>query len=175
MMHNPMNSGGKWARAVWFCAVAARVAVSTAEEPAAMMTASNESGVVQILAPTYRDIAYGPHSKQVLHFWKAESETPAPLLVFIHGGGWTSGSRTDRRFCGLYREILRAGISVASIEYRSIQEAAAEGIKPPVKGCLCDAARKVQFFRSKASEWQIDKTRIAMLKGSPAKAGGTSL
>ena len=41
-----MNSGGKWARAVWFCAVAARIAVSTAEEPAAMMTVSNEGGVV---------------------------------------------------------------------------------------------------------------------------------
>ena len=161
-----MNSGGKWARAVWFCAVAARVAVSTAEEPAAMMTASNESGVVQILAPTCRDVAYGPHPKQVLHFWKAEGATPAPLLVFIHGGSWTSGSRTDRRFCGLYREMLRAGISVASIEYRSVQEAAAEGIKPPVKGCLCDAARAVQFIRSKASEWQIDKTRIALSGGS---------
>lgn len=160
------NGGGLRSPAIWFCAMAATVAVCTAEEPAAMMTVSNESGVVQILAPTFRDIAYGPHPKQVIHFWKAESERPAPLLVFIHGGGWTSGSRTDRRFCGLYRELLRAGISVASIEYRSIQEAAAEDIKPPVKGCLYDAARAVQFIRSKASEWHIDKTRIALSGGS---------
>ena len=147
-------------------ALAMAAGMCAAEGPAAMMTVTNEGGVVQVLAPTFRDVAYGPHPKQVIHFWKAESEKPAPLLVFIHGGGWTGGSRTDRRFCGFYQEFLRAGISVASVEYRFIQEAAADGTVPPVKVCLRDAARAIQFIRSKASEWHLDKTRVALSGGS---------
>lgn len=137
-----------------------------AETPVSLMTVTNESGVVQIAAPTFRDVAYGRHPKQVLHFWRAESAAPAPLLVFIHGGGWTGGSRTDRRFCALFPGVLKAGIAVASVEYRFVQEAAADKVEPPVKACLLDAARAVQFLRSKAGEWNIDKTRVALSGGS---------
>ena len=38
--------------------------------------------------PTEYDVAYGPHPKQLIHFWKAESDNPTPVLLFIHGGGW---------------------------------------------------------------------------------------
>lgn len=41
--------------------------------------------------PTMSNIAYGPHERQVLDFWKAESDKPTPLLFFIHGGGWVNG------------------------------------------------------------------------------------
>src|SRR5690606_18092679 len=43
--------------------------------------------------PTHYDLSYGPHPKQLIHFWKAESTEPTPLLLFIHGGGWTAGGR----------------------------------------------------------------------------------
>src|SRR6185436_10360250 len=45
--------------------------------------------------PTLADVAYGKHPKQVLHFWKAESDKPTPLVMFIHGGGWTGGDRSS--------------------------------------------------------------------------------
>ena len=137
-----------------------------AESPSGMMTVTNEKGVVSLTAPTFRDVAYGAHPKQVLHFWKVQSAQPTPLLVFIHGGSWTGGSRTDTRFCGLLPHLLKANISVASVEYRFIQEAAADKVVPPVKGCLLDAARAVQFIRSKAVEWNIDTSRIALSGGS---------
>lgn len=131
-----------------------------------MMTVTNEKGVVEITAPTFANVPYGQHPKQVVHFWKVASEKPAPLLVFIHGGSWTGGSRTDARFCALLPHMLQAGISVASVEYRFIQETTADKVVPPVKGCLLDAARAVQFLRSKAGEWNIDKTRLAVSGGS---------
>jgi acetyl esterase/lipase len=115
--------------------------------------------------PTHFDVAYGPHRKQVLHFWKAESDKPTPLLLYIHGGGWMAGERLS----GLKRmlpEMLDAGISVASVEYRFIPEATADGESPPVKGPLHDAARALQFVRSKAAEWNIDKRRIGASGGS---------
>ena len=116
-------------------------------------------------APTLADVPYGTHPKQVLHFWKAESEKPAPLLFFIHGGGWQAGNRASG-LVKLLPEILKAGISVVSIEYRFVQEAYAAGVKPPVEWPLHDAARALQFVRSKAAEWNIDKQRIGASGGS---------
>ena len=115
--------------------------------------------------PTLEDVAYGKHSKQVLNFWKAESSKPTPLLFFIHGGGWTHGDRTSG-LGGLLPEMLKNGISVVSIEYRFISEATADKIVPPVKGPLSDAARALQFVRSKAGEWNLDKARIGASGGS---------
>lgn len=114
--------------------------------------------------PTMSDVAYGSHKKQVLDFWKAESDKPTPLLFFIHGGGWQGGSKD--RVGPLASEMLKAGISVVSVEYRFIPEATADGVVPPVKGPLHDAARALQFVRSKAGEWNIDKTRIGASGGS---------
>ena len=55
---------------------------------------------------------------------------------------------------------------MVSIEYRFIPEATADKVVPPVKGPLTDAARALQFVRSKAKEWNIDKTRIGATGGS---------
>ena len=116
--------------------------------------------------PTRADVPYGPHPKQVLDFWQAKSEQPAPLLFFVHGGGWMTGDKAKPDFLA---QCLASGISVVSINYRFIPDAAAEKIDPPVKACLDDAARALQFVRSKASEWRIDKSRIGGCGGS---AGG---
>ncbi len=115
--------------------------------------------------PTHYDVAYGPHPKQQIHFWQAESDRPTPLLLFVHGGGWMGGGRLSG-LAGMLPTILDAGISVASVEYRFIPEATADGVVPPVKGPLHDAARALQFVRSKASEWNIDKERIGASGGS---------
>ncbi|MBI5683850.1 MAG: alpha/beta hydrolase [Verrucomicrobia bacterium] len=113
--------------------------------------------------PTMANVAYGKHPKQVLDFWKAESSSPTPLLFYIHGGGWMGGSKD--RVSGV-ADYLKAGISVVSVEYRFIPEATADEVVPPVKGPLHDAARALQFVRSKAAEWNIDKKRIGASGGS---------
>ena len=43
--------------------------------------------------PTHADISYGPHERHVLDFFKADSDKPTPVLVFIHGGGWLHGNK----------------------------------------------------------------------------------
>src|SRR5688572_24436207 len=47
--------------------------------------------------PTFADIAYGPHERNKLDFWKAKSDKPAPVIVFIHGGGFTGGDKSRVR------------------------------------------------------------------------------
>ena len=113
--------------------------------------------------PTFKAVAYGTHRKQILDFWKAPSDKPTPLVVYIHGGGWLNGSRVD---AGSVEEFLKAGISVAAVEYRFIDEATADGVVPPVKGPMEDAAHAIQFLRSRAGEWNFRKDRIAAWGGS---------
>jgi acetyl esterase/lipase len=118
--------------------------------------------------PTLADVRYGEHPKQVLHFWKAPAaaaESPAPLVFFIHGGGWQGGDRMSG-LGTMLEKLLAAGISVTSVEYRFIAEAMEEGVKPPVKAPLADAARALQLVRSKAGEWHVDKARVAASGGS---------
>lgn len=117
-------------------------------------------------APTLADVAYGPHERHKLDFWKAESSSPAPLVFVIHGGGWQGGDK-DRVSRSIQVErLLQQGISVAAINYRFVKQAEADGVKPPVKGPLDDAARALQFVRSKAVEWNIDKSRVGATGGS---------
>lgn len=118
--------------------------------------------------PTVADLAYGPHPKQVLHFWKAPAATaekPAPLVYYIHGGGWQGGHRL-RGVDEMLPTLLEAGISVASVEYRFIAEATRQGIEPPVRAPLYDAARGLQTVRSKAADWHVDPRRIVASGGS---------
>lgn len=118
--------------------------------------------------PTQEDVAYGPHERNKLDFWRAPAATPekpAPLVVCIHGGGFVGGDKTSFRGAKV-QALLDKGVSVASINYRFRQHA-------PVQDILRDAARAVQYLRFKASEWGIDKTRIAAQGGSAG--AGTSL
>jgi len=113
--------------------------------------------------PTLANVPYGAHERQVLDFYQAKSDKPTPLLFFIHGGGWVTG---DKKSPAGLKECLAAGISVVSINYRYSWQAQLEGVKPPVEGPLRDAARALQFVRSKAAEWNIDKKRIGASGGS---------
>jgi len=114
--------------------------------------------------PTLTNIRYGKHERNVLDFWKASSRKPTPLVFVIHGGSWTGNSKEIiQRFVDV-PALLKEGISVVAINYRFVQPA--EGVNPPVKTPLYDAARALQFVRSKANEWNIDRTRIGAAGGS---------
>jgi acetyl esterase/lipase len=122
--------------------------------------------------PTLAGVRYGDHQRNVLDFWKAESAKPTPLVFVIHGGGWMGGSKERLQRFADAKALLDAGISVVAINYRFVPQAEAVGIKPPVRGPLHDAARALQFVRSKAGEWNIDKKRIGAAGGG-AGAGAS--
>lgn len=124
---------------------------------------------VPAVPPTAANVAYGPLERQVLDFWQAKSDSPTPLVLCIHGGGWSGGDKSGY-YAGV-KTYLDNGISVATINYRLMAQANAQQVKPPVKAPLEDAARALQFLRSQAKEWNIDKKRIGATGGS---AGGCS-
>ncbi len=116
------------------------------------------------IARTHADVAYGKHERQVLDFWQAKSETPTPVVLLIHGGGWVNGDKSG--YHNGVKRYLDAGVSVVAINYRLVTQADTAEIKPPVKWPLEDAARALQFVRSKAKDWNLDKTRIGATGGS---------
>ncbi|HEY7314701.1 MAG TPA: alpha/beta hydrolase [Gemmataceae bacterium] len=112
------------------------------------------------------NVPYGQHPRQVLDFYPAQSDKPTPVVFYIHGGGWRNGDKKMNP-----KPFLDKGISVVAINYRFVQQGEKEKVVPPVKAPLEDAARALQFVRSKAGEWNLDKKRIGATGGS---AGGCS-
>ena len=108
---------------------------------------------------------YGTHERQVIDFWQAKSDKPTPLMLYIHGGGWRGGDKNTLPGT-IIEQYLNAGISVAAINYRYVQNAVELKIEPPVKAPLEDAARALQTIRSKAKDWNLDKKRIGATGGS---------
>ncbi|MFK7767713.1 MAG: alpha/beta hydrolase fold domain-containing protein [Mariniblastus sp.] len=116
--------------------------------------------------PTLTEIRYGEHKRQVMDFWKADSSKPTPLVFVIHGGGWRGGSKEIvHRFVDV-AALLKANISVVAINYRYVTQAKGEDQKPPVQVPLNDAAKALQFVRSKSEQWNIQKNRIGAAGGS---------
>ena len=111
-------------------------------------------------------VPYGKHPRQVLDFYQAKSDKPTPVVFYIHGGGWQNGDKKTNP-----QPFLAKGISVVAINYRYVKNGVEEKVDPPVKAPLEDAARALQFVRSKAAEWNLDKKRIGATGGS---AGGCS-
>lgn len=110
-----------------------------------------------------RNLSYGPNERNVLDVYLAENkEEPTPMLIFFHGGGYLTGDKQDFQQMDLMQECLDAGISVASCNYRFIDEY-------PFPAPMNDGTRAIQYVRSMAEEWGIDPERIVTAGSS---AGG---
>jgi acetyl esterase/lipase len=115
----------------------------------------------QTVGPTFTDVQYGAHEKELMNFWRFESEQPAGVLLHIHGGGWMGGNKLE----GARPKNLTGRYHLASISYPLVNE----GAQQPAM--LNAALRAVQFLRFKAAKWNIDPDRIVLTGGS---AGGCS-
>jgi acetyl esterase/lipase len=116
--------------------------------------------------PDLVNVSYGPHERNVLDLWKAKSDHPTPLVVFLHPGGFTHGDKRGER-TGLPPNLLdlclAKGISVATANYHYSRQA-------PFPAQLHDAARVIQFLRYHAREWNLNPNAVAST-GASAGAG----
>ena len=86
---------------------------------------------------------------------------PAPLCVYVHGGGWMRGARTDRAAERLL-PVARAGVAVASVDHRLSGQAT-------FPAPLDDVRAAVRWLRASAADHGLDGTRIGAWGAS---AGG---
>lgn len=148
--------------------------------PSSNITFSNSPFDLQgINAKFAKDIEYDNKARTQFDIWLPNSNTPTGLVIYVHGGGFTSGDKdfvysvqsggawdfpTDIRF------LLQNNIAFATIRYTLLNPAGeTEGVKKP----MADVRRALQYIRSRASDFNIDKKKI-ILAGNSAGAG-TSL
>ncbi len=88
----------------------------------------------------------------------AHTDAKAPVVVWIHGGGWNKGSKDKCPATWLTEH----GYAVASVEYRLTPEAAW-----PAQ--MDDCRDAIRWLRTHAAEYQLDANHIGVWGGS---AGG---
>jgi carboxylesterase type B len=79
-------------------------------------------------------------------------------VIYIHGGGFRNGSK-DSLKASILNGLLEARISVAALNYRLVPQS-------PLPAAHHDCRRALQFLRSRAGDWNIDKTRVGAFGGS---------
>lgn len=157
MMNRNMCGAMALIAAMVFCAPA--MAQPAAERPASKARNTKaKKGRQPKMPPTFANVQYDEYPQTVLDFWKAESKTPTPFVLFIHGGGFRGGSKNSINVDTL-NGLLKEGISVAAVEYRLIGVA-------KLPAAHHDCRRALQFMRSKAKEWNLDKERAGAFGGS---------
>ena len=88
-------------------------------------------------------------------------DKPQPTMIFIHGGGWTGGTKEGRDIGGVL-PYLDMGMNVVNVEYRLARVAAAPAA---VEDCRCALRWVIQH----AKEYGIDVNRLVVAGES---AGG---
>lgn len=102
-----------------------------------------------------RDLQYvargDPSQSLDLYLPQAASEKPLPLIVWIHGGGWSTGSKDGCPAVG----YVHQGYAAASVEYRFSQKAVF-----PAQIQDCQAA--IRWLRANSSKYNIDPDHIGV-------------
>ena len=89
-----------------------------------------------------------------------DSPEALPLLVFIHGGGWEGGKRSDYLMYLIH--FAQNGYVTTTISYRLIADA-------PYPACAEDVRDAVRWLSVNGDKYGYDPQRIALIGGS---AGG---
>jgi acetyl esterase/lipase len=104
---------------------------------------------------TGQEIAYGAAPLQKADFWPGWGEQ-APLVLFVHGGGWKRGDKNMMDGSTMLSHWQEAGYAVASANYRLVPDAT-------VEQQAADVASAFAWFRSHAGELGIDPERIVLI------------
>jgi len=103
-------------------------------------------------------VTKGDRSQSLDLFFPSGEAKKRPLVIWVHGGGWRTGSKEG----GPWRALIREGFAVASINYRLSGDATF-----PAQIEDCKAA--VRYLRANAGKFGLDKDRFGAWGSS---AGG---
>lgn len=102
-----------------------------------------------------KTIAYGSDPLQQLDFYAA-GRRDAPLVVFVHGGGWKRGDKNMMRGSDKLSHWQGKGYAVASVNYRLVPDAR-------VEDQAADVASAVASLRRQAGALGFDPGRIVLV------------
>jgi len=119
--------------------------------------ASRAREIVQDSILIARDIVYRSGESKS---WRLDMAMPAakavgnrPALVIVHGGGWSSGSKSVDVYQKMMTDYARKGYVTINVEYRLTGEA-------PFPACIEDVKCAVRWLRAHSKEYGVDPERI---------------
>ncbi len=114
--------------------------------------------------PTVSGVSYGTINGQPLRlnlYLPASPQNQRPLVIWIHGGGWQTGSYSP--LAGYAAPLVNRGIAVAAVQYRLTGQSATFGagnVTWPAQ--IHDIKGAVRFLRSRSAQYGIDPARFAV-------------
>ena len=109
-----------------------------------------------------RNLKYGDHERNKLDLLlptAAGARKPYPVVVWIHGGGWEAGSKSNPNPSAM---LLEAGYAVAAINYRYSSQAV-------FPAQLHDCQKAIRYLRENAQKYGLDGDHVGVWGAS---AGG---
>jgi len=152
---------------VTLLAAPASVSAATSADPSASSSGTPPASGTPKAGPEVsvaRDVPYGSATdvELVLDVFTARDAVAAPVVMLIHGGGWTVGDK--EMFEPESRALARAGFVVFDINY-TLDPAGGPAYPRQVN----DVHTALAWVQEHAAEYGGDSTRIGVLGGS---AGG---
>lgn len=118
--------------------------------------AAADEGAAPRTAPA-RTLAYGADPMQRLDYYPAQgAKGPAPLILFVHGGGWSRGTKDNGTGAWKPAHYPAEGIAFATIDYRLVPAARVEDE-------AADVAQALAALIAHAGELGIDPHRIVLM------------
>lgn len=107
--------------------------------------------------PSAHEIAYGSDRLQKFDFYAAkDASRPAPLVVFVHGGGWMRGDKGNGTDAAKVAHFAARGFAFASVNYRLVPAARVEDQAQDVADALGYLVRHV-------ADLGVDASRIVLI------------
>ena len=88
----------------------------TAQEEGATAEDDAPAHSWEVVADLDQPYADGGDKAQTLDLYRPDNDAPAPLLVLVHGGDWTSGDKAE--LADLARACASKGLAIASVNHR---------------------------------------------------------
>jgi len=147
--------GGRMRWAIAVALLLSRIASAQNSEPPPAPLWADPANWKSIPKPAeFKDLVYWNASGKDLHldvYKNADARTPAPVLVYFHGGAWWKGEKPAS--WGGFRAWLAAGFSVVTVEYRMTDVATAPAAVQDVR---CSLA----WVKANAAKYNFDPNRV---------------
>ncbi|AOL94266.1 alpha/beta hydrolase [Porphyrobacter sp. LM 6] len=100
-------------------------------------------------------MSYGSDTLQALDLWVPQGAKNAPLVLFVHGGGWKRGSKNNAMGRAMPEHMMAQGYAFASIDYRLVPSAT-------VEQQAADVAAALAYLLKRADALGIDRSRVVL-------------
>ena len=118
------------------------------------------AGEISAADSQHKDVVYATTNEQalLLDVYRPDSQEKKPLLVWVHGGAWRSGSKNQVPVT----HLVNRGFVIASVDYR---------LSPVAKfpANVHDIKASIRFLRANSQRYGIDQEQIFIAGNS---AGG---